>query len=119
MYFKEAVTESDVENFRVRKCVLYFYLTDGTMHIAEPKVENSGIPHGVFLKRQTLMKPDGETPYELIDFTIGNEISVNSRVFRVVDSDGYTRKFLAETMGVVLGAAERWVGRGSGEKRGE
>lgn len=42
MYFKEAVTESDVENFRVRKCVLYFYLTDGTVHIAEPKVENSG-----------------------------------------------------------------------------
>ena len=67
---------------------------------------NIGIPHGVFLKRQTLMKPDGETPYELTDFFIGNEISVNSRVFRVVDADGYTRKFLSETMSVALGNAE-------------
>ena len=52
------------------------------------------------------MKPDGETPYELTDFFIGNEISVNSRVFRVVDADGYTRKFLSETMSVALGNAE-------------
>ena len=54
------------------------------------------------------MKPDGETPYELNDFVIGNEISINSRVFRVVDADGYTRKFLSATMGITLGNAESY-----------
>lgn len=53
-----------------------------------------------------MMKSDGETPYQLTDFFIGNEISVNSRVFRIVDADGYTRKFLSETMAVTLGNAE-------------
>ena len=43
-FFKEAVNESRLENFRVRNCVLYYYLEDDSMHVSEPKVENSGIP---------------------------------------------------------------------------
>lgn len=43
-YFKEAITESNMENFRVRKIVLYYYLEDGSMQVAEPKQDNSGIP---------------------------------------------------------------------------
>ena len=42
--------ESPVENWRLRKVVVYFYLNDGTIYVYEPKVENSGIPQGVFLK---------------------------------------------------------------------
>jgi hypothetical protein len=49
-YFKESVVESPVENWRLRKVVIYFYLNDGTIYVCEPKVENSGIPQGVFLK---------------------------------------------------------------------
>ena len=43
-FFKEAVNESRLENYRIRNCVLYYYLEDDSMHISEPKVENSGIP---------------------------------------------------------------------------
>ena len=43
-YFKEAVNESRLENYRIRNCVLYYYLEDDSMHVSEPKVENSGIP---------------------------------------------------------------------------
>ena len=43
-YFKESVHESRLENYRIRKCVLYYYLEDDSMHVSEPKVENSGIP---------------------------------------------------------------------------
>lgn len=32
-YFKEAVHASAVENWRVRKCLVYFYLEDDSMHI--------------------------------------------------------------------------------------
>ena len=43
-YFKEAVTESAVENFRVRKVVMFFYLEDNSCQVVEPKEDNSGLP---------------------------------------------------------------------------
>jgi len=53
-YFLEPVVESRDENYRIRKCIIYFYLDDDTFHIIEPRVQNSGIPQGVFLKRAKL-----------------------------------------------------------------
>jgi hypothetical protein len=74
-YFKEAVNESRLENFRIRNCVLYYYLEDDSMHVSEPKVENSGIPQGerkgtVFLKRHRVPKPDGGF-YGVADLNVG------------------------------------------------
>ncbi len=43
-YFKESVVESNIENHRVRKVILYYYLEDDSMHVAEPRQDNSGIP---------------------------------------------------------------------------
>ncbi len=43
-FFKEAVVESNIENHRVRKVIIYYYLEDDSMHIAEPHQDNSGIP---------------------------------------------------------------------------
>lgn len=43
-FFKESVVESNIENHRVRKVILYYYLEDDSMHIAEPRQDNSGIP---------------------------------------------------------------------------
>jgi len=50
-YFKEAVVESALENYRVRKVTLFYYLEDHSLSITEPKQENSGVPQGAFLKR--------------------------------------------------------------------
>lgn len=36
--------ESNIENHRVRKVILYYYLEDDSMHVAEPRQDNSGIP---------------------------------------------------------------------------
>ena len=43
-YFKETVTESAVENYRVRKVVIFFYLEDNSCQVVEPKEDNSGLP---------------------------------------------------------------------------
>jgi hypothetical protein len=43
-YFQEAVTESNIENHRVRRVVLLYYLADDTLQVTEPKQDNSGIP---------------------------------------------------------------------------
>lgn len=43
-YFKESVVESRLENFRIRKLVVFYYLEDNSIMISEPKETNSGTP---------------------------------------------------------------------------
>jgi len=105
-YFKESVHESRLENYRIRKCVLYYYLEDDSMHVSEPKVENSGIPQGerkgtVFLKRHRVPKPDGGF-YGVNDLKVGMQIDLYSRVLQVTDADGFTRAFM-EKIGNTMG----------------
>jgi hypothetical protein len=52
VYFKESVSESRLENYRIRYLTVLYYLEDNTISINEPKQVNSGTPQGVFLKRQ-------------------------------------------------------------------
>lgn len=91
-YFMERVVSSAVEVERARKCVLYFYLEDDSVHIAEPKIENSGIPQGVFIKRHRLPKADGQY-IGLADLMIGADITVYGRTFFMIDCDDFTRSF--------------------------
>ena len=55
-YFTEHVVESAYENYRVRKCNIFYYLDDDTMHIDEIREENSGFIQGYFIKRQRCQK---------------------------------------------------------------
>lgn len=43
-YFKESVVESRLENYRIRKLIIYYFLEDRSIMITEPKVVNSGTP---------------------------------------------------------------------------
>lgn len=94
-YFQESVVENRDENYRVRKCIIYYYLDDDTIHILEPKKENSGIPQGVFLKRHGVPKPDGSGNYHWSDFNVSIDIEFYGRVFRIVGCDDFTRQFFA------------------------
>ncbi len=91
-FFQEAVVEDPNENFRVRQCIILYYLEDDTFHILEPKVENSGIPQGAFLKRHKLPSPEGR-PYHWSDVSVGAELAVYGRVFRITRCDDFTRRF--------------------------
>lgn len=95
-YFKEAVFSSPIEPWRLRKCVLYYYLEDDSVHIAEPKIENSGIPQGTFVKRHRIPKENYEF-LNLNDLTIGAQLSVYGRTFHLYDCDDFTRAFFAES----------------------
>ncbi|CAG9315274.1 unnamed protein product [Blepharisma stoltei] len=105
-YFQEAVHESSTENFRVRKCVIMHYLDDETTFITEPKVENSGIPQGVFVKKHRIPRSDG-VYYSWRDFRLRQNATMYGRVFRILDCDEFTRNFYAE-QGVDLGEAENY-----------
>lgn len=92
-YFQEPVHENPNENFRIRKCIIYFYLEDGTMQIVEPKMENSGIPQGAFVKRHRFPKADGTGFYGPPDLKCGSNITVYARTFRITGGDAFTKWF--------------------------
>lgn len=92
-FFKEAVTESPSEEWHLRKCTIMYYLEDGTLQVSEPKVDNSGIPQGTFLRRHRVAKPDGGF-MTFQDLVIGTTISMYSRSFSIAGCDGFTREFL-------------------------
>jgi hypothetical protein len=107
-HFKEAVHESRLETFRIRKCVLYYYLEDDSIHISEPKVDNSGIPQGerkgtIFLKRHKVLKPDG-TFYTASDLNVGVLLDLYGRAFLLTDADYFTRAYMAKA-GVTVAPA--------------
>lgn len=104
-YFLEPVVEDPNENYRVRNVTIYYYLDDDTIHIVEPKKENSGIPQGVFLKRHQLPKHEGEGLVQWEDLSVGSNLNVYGRVFRITDCDSFTRSFYANN-GKDCGTAE-------------
>lgn len=65
------------------------------MHILEPRVENSGIPQGIFLKRHRVPHPTAGRNYDWFDFNVGIDFEVYGRVFRIVRCDDFTRNFFA------------------------
>lgn len=98
-FMKQTVHESSTERFRVRYFNMYYYLEDDTIAIAEPEIENSGMPHGPFVKRAKL---DGVHWTKL---NVGENITVNAKVLRLYDTNSSTSKFL-QSEGIVVGQPE-------------
>jgi len=104
-YFKETVTESAQEHYRVRPVEIYYYLEDDSIAIIEPRVENSGIPQGKFLKRQQLPKDDQGNNWHWKDLNISKDFVVYGRVFRITNCDKFTLDYLT-SQGIVVDNAE-------------
>ncbi|KAG6613527.1 EF-hand domain-containing family member C2 [Phytophthora cinnamomi] len=113
-YFIEPVELADgrIES-RVRRVVVCFYLSDRSISISEPRVANSGIPQGEFMRRTVVRKSGTKSntlPRENIsddyyspeDFRIGGELRLYGRMFHIVDCDAATRSFYAEALGETL-----------------
>jgi len=96
--------ESRLENYRIRKLIIYYFLEDRSILITEPKQVNSGTPQGAFLKRQVVVKQDGsDMPFEPQDFRVGLDIGICGRAIRIYDADQYTREFFdVSTHGRIL-----------------
>lgn len=93
-YSKESVVESRLENFRIRKATIFYYLEDKSIMITEPKQTDSGVPQGAFLKRHMVLKSDGsQQPFMPQDFAVGCDIGIYGRQFRIYDCDEYSRQF--------------------------
>merc|ERR1719242_194085 len=103
-YFKENVVNSAIEKQRVRRCVIYYFLTDNTFMIDEVRTENSGIPQSTFLKRQQVPNgDDGWLSYK--DVLVGSDVAIYGRKFSIIDADESTRSYYLETDKITLSKA--------------
>lgn len=107
-FFQEAVVERSEENCRYRVVNFMYYMEDGTMQISEPKVENSGIPQGAFLRRHRVPRADGMGFVGPDDFRCGEQITIYGRTYRVTGCDRFTRWFYEEN-GIDIGQDEPLV----------
>ncbi|KAL7752218.1 hypothetical protein RI367_002263 [Sorochytrium milnesiophthora] len=102
-YFQESVQEMRDEQYRIRKVHILFYLEDDTVHVIEPRSENSGIPQGTLIRRHRMplpgAKPHDRQFYIVSDLNVGKEVTFYSRMCKIVGCDAFTRDFLAK-MGV-------------------
>lgn len=86
--------ESRLENYRIRKLIIYYFLEDRSILMVEPKQVNSGTMQGAFLNRQMVLKQDGtDMPFEPTDFRVGLDLGICGRSIRIYDCDKYTREF--------------------------
>jgi hypothetical protein len=83
-----------MENSRVRNLVVFYYVTDNTISICEPKQMNSGIPQGTFLRRQHVPNPNiPKKFYNAQDFKVGSYIEIYGKNILLCDCDENTRNF--------------------------
>jgi len=91
-YFKEAVVETNVENYRVRKVIVYYFLEDDTCQVTEPKEDNSGIPQGTLIRRHKIPVANGGH-LKAQDLRIGMDLNVYGKTFRITSCDPFTRQY--------------------------
>jgi hypothetical protein len=71
-----------------------FYLVDDTVEVSEPRVANSGIVQGTFLKRVRVPRKEGGF-LGTSDIRVGGDISLFGRVVHVCGVDAWTREWYA------------------------
>jgi len=91
-YFKEAVVETNLENYRVRKVVVYFYLEDDTVQITEPRQDNSGLPQGTLIRRHRFPGQNGQY-LKVEDLAIGSDLNIYGKTIRITNCDPFTREY--------------------------
>jgi hypothetical protein len=101
-YFQEKVEENALENCRFRHVQIMYYLEDGTMQVCEPKIENSGIPQGAFIKRHVIPHVDGRGVILPPDLKLGTQIEIYGKIFQICKCDQFTKWFYGEA-GLDLG----------------
>jgi Ca2+-binding EF-hand superfamily protein len=95
-YFKEAVVETNLESYRVRKVVIYYYLEDDTCLVNEPRQDNSGLPQGTLIRRHRFPGPDGGY-VKPEDLQVGSTLPLYGRTLYITDCDAFTRNYYEQT----------------------
>ncbi|KAF5295445.1 hypothetical protein FQA39_LY13106 [Lamprigera yunnana] len=104
-FFKEAVTESPAEYYRVRIVNIIYFLEDDTMTVMEPKVRDSGLEQGRLVRRGKHIKNSSGDFWHWKDLSVGKDICINGIIYHLTDCDVFTREFMG-SQGLVMGDVE-------------
>ena len=109
-FFDEHVTESAYENWRIRPCLILYYLDDDSIQVIEKRTENSGIPQGDLIKRRRVKFTDENDPENKRDITwqdlnLAQNIMILGKNFRLCKCDKFTQDFYAKN-GIQLNPPE-------------
>lgn len=91
-YFKEAVIESNLENSRVRQCIVYYFLEDDTCQVVERRQDNSGIPQGQLIRRHRFPGYSGGY-LSWQDLMVGGYLHIYGRNIYLTDCDEWSRSY--------------------------
>lgn len=94
-YVEEVTLHTRLEEYRIRKCNIYFYPESGALMIVEKTQQNSGMAQGTILKRTVANKEDG-SPFIDDDFRIGSAVNIFGRIYQIYDCDKRTREYLQD-----------------------
>lgn len=114
--FYAVMDDTSLSAFERRPFLILFFLANNTMEIREMYPANCGRDNfPVFFNRARLRRGNVEVlgPYNavvpeseyttLAELQIGSTFRALNRDFLIYDADGYTRRYVQETMGVTLG----------------
>lgn len=85
-----------------RKFLLSVYVRDDTIMVYELADKNSGRIPSKFMERKKHKNPFTKKHYVEKDFTVGSTIYLNSFIFKLVESDEYTKKYMRDNPDVFM-----------------
>jgi len=87
---------SDNPSDEERKFMVSFYLRDNAVQVYEIAGKNTGRQSSKFIEKQRIKNPYSKTYYSEKDFVPGNVIYVNKFIFKLLECDEYTRKYMRD-----------------------
>ena len=85
---------SPIASDEERRFLISFFLKDQSIQVYEIAGRNSGRRSCKFYDRKRVKNPFTNRYYTENDFYIGNSIYINSYIFKLLESDEYTRKYM-------------------------
>jgi EF-hand domain-containing protein 1 len=79
-----------------RKFIVSVFVRDDTIQIFETAEKNSGRISSKFMERQKHKNPYSNKYYAEKDFVVGNTIYINKYIFKLLECDEYTKKYMKD-----------------------
>jgi hypothetical protein len=79
-----------------RKFIVSFFVRDDTIQVFETADKNSGRISCKFMERAKHKNPYNNKYYNQKDFVFGNNIYINKYIFKLLECDEYTKKYMRD-----------------------
>ena len=93
---------SSIPSDQERNFIVSIFCRDDTIQVYEVADKNSGRTSCKFMERQKVKNPYTNNYYTPKDFVKGKDIYLNNYIFRLIECDEYTKKFMIDNPEIFL-----------------